>query len=742
MSAIRDKLVTLDVSGMTCAACSARLERVLAKTPGVLSASVSLPLERADIEIAAGVPEAVLVEAVASAGFDAVVRGSGAEERRRQRDARTAARQKRRKQTLQLAVLAGCLALPFLVDMVRMMASGDHTPAIRPDIQAVLATVAQLVCGARFYRGAFLALRGGAANMDVLVAVGTTAAYGLSLFNLLADRLHHGGGLYFEAGVTVLAFLLIGKVLEGEARNGASATLEALAASAPRTAVRIVGGLEADVDSAMLRPGDIVAVRPGGQVPADGHIIEGKAAFDEALMTGESLPVARGPGDAVIAGSIASGGRVLIEVSATGEDTRLYRIARLVEDADIARSPTQQLADRMSAVFVPAVLMIAAVSGAWWWVSAGDGEQAMLIAVAVLVVACPCALGLATPIALVAGANAAARAGLIVADHSALEAAGRVKRIAFDKTGTLTRGQPAVAAMVAQQQTPTADAVALAAALATRSDHPLDRAMVLHASELGLALPGVTDFVAVPGRGVTGQVEGRRLRLGNAAMLRETDQLPAGLDAMLAMPELAASGSIALLADEHEVLAGIGFSDAPRAEAGEALGRLAALGVDVTVLSGDRAEAVAAFAGAFGITDAYAGLTPEAKIAKVEALRRAGEVVAVVGDGINDAPALSAADLGIAMGSGTEAAKAAAAVTLARPDLRLVPALIEAGRATRSTILQNLLFAFVFNGIGIPMAAMGRLTPAVAGAAMALSSVSVVVNAWRLARRRFAPRPA
>lgn len=737
MTVQHDTVVTLDVTGMTCAACSTRVERVLARLPGVRSANVSLPLERADVAIDAGFKPQTLIEAVAGAGYQAHIRGDSTEERRAQRLARNAEKAIERRHTVGMATLASVLAVPFLFEMVRML-GGAEGHWLNPWVQAGLASIAQFVCGWRFYRGAWASLRGGFTNMDVLVALGTTTAYGISLFNLVSGRTHHGGGLYFEAGVIVLAFLLIGKVLEGQAKSGASAALEALAAGAPRLALKLVGGLEAEVDAATLAVGDRVVVKPGAQVPADGKIAEGTAAFDESLITGESLPVSRIAGDGVIAGSVASGGRVIVEVTATGDDTRLSRIARLIEDAEIAKSPVQQMADRISAIFVPAVMLIALGAGLYWWFALGNGEQALLIAVDVLVVACPCALGLAMPIALVAGANAAARAGLIVTDHAALEAAGRVTRVAFDKTGTLTVGRPTLAGM-ASVGTP-GQSLVFAASLAAGSDHPLDRALIGAASEAGLALPAVTDFLATPGRGVCGRVDGTELKLGNAAYMRESGIAEADIAALLAKPELASAGSIALLAEQGQLRAGFGFADQPRPEVGAAIAALHRLGVAVTVLSGDRPEAVKAFAAQVGLDDARGGLAPEAKIRAVGELKAAGDIVALVGDGINDAPALRAADLGMAMGSGTDAAKAAAAVTLARPDPRLVPAMIETGRATRAAIAQNLGFAFVFNGIGIPLAAMGKLSPAIAGAAMAASSVCVVLNAWRLARRDFAPK--
>ena len=736
MTAEHDSLVTLDISGMTCAACAARLERVLAGTPGVTSARVSLALERADITTTDPANTDTLVAAVDQAGFHAILRGATSDERRRQRQARNLERADDHRKTATMALIAGTIAAPFLIDMARMMLAGGHHPAIPPAVQAVLASIAQLVCGARFYRGAWAALRGGSANMDVLVAIGTTAAYGLSLFNWLAGHAGHGGALYFEASVTVLAFLLLGKVLEGAARNGTSATLEALASASPRQALRLVGGKEAECDAAVLAPGDVVRVRPGAQVPADGRIIEGQAAFDEALITGESLPVTRTPGEAVIAGSIASTGSVLVEVTATGDDTRLQRISRLIEDAEIARSPSQQMADRISAIFVPVVLAVAAVTAGAWFFTGAAGQDAIIHAVSVLVVACPCALGLATPIALVAGANAAARTGIIITDYSALEAASRIDRIVFDKTGTLTLGRPVVSGFIATGNAD--DALCKAASLAASSDHPLDRALVAAATESDLSIAPIVDFTAIPGKGLKGTMTSVRCLLGQRSFLESEGVSFAAVDSLSRPSGLSAAGSLVFLAEDGIASAVAGFSDQPRANVADLVAHLEADALAVTVLSGDRPESVRRFAEDAGIADARGGLSPDDKIRIVRAFRATGESVAMVGDGINDAPALRAADLGIAMASGTETAKAAAAVTLARPDLRLIPHILAVGRDTRATIHQNLALAFVFNSIGIPLAAFGHLSPAVAGAAMALSSVSVVLNAWRLARRSYA----
>jgi len=720
---------------MTCAACSARLERVLNRVDGVTEARVSLPLERADVRGTPPLDQQILLAAIESAGFHGVLRAGSAQSRHHQREMKSARRTREHRSTLTLAVLAGIVALPFLIDMILMAIRGDHVSLMTPWAQAGLAGLVQVVCGARFYRGAWSALRNGSANMDVLIALGTSAAFGLSLFNLASGHAGHGGDLYFEASVTVLAFVLFGKVLEGKARSGAGATLEALARAAPQEAIRLGMAGEVRMTTDALKPGDIVLIRPGALSPADGRIVTGTASFDEALMTGESLPVVRGPGDTIMAGSVASGGSVTVEVTATGEDTRLQAIARLIEDAEIARSPSQQLADRISAVFVPAVMLLAALTWAGWLVAGTPGGTALIHAVSVLVVACPCALGLATPIALVAGANAAARAGIIVTDHGALESAGQLSRIVFDKTGTLTLGRPQMT--VLHTFGDPRRALAVAAALASRSDHPLDRILAQSAANEGLTAPVLADFAATPGSGLSGTIDGALHVLGNATFLIGAGVPQGAVDSALRNHVPDDAQSIVWLARPgHGLLAVFGFADQARPGLSEMLERLARLGIAVTVLSGDRGPSVAAFARRFAVSDARGDLKPDDKIRALNDLRGDHGLIAMVGDGINDTPALRAADVGIAMASGTEAAKAAASFTLNRSDLALIPKIVLAGKATRAAIGQNLALAFLFNGIGLPLAAAGKLSPALAGAAMACSSIAVVTNAWALARRR------
>jgi Cu+-exporting ATPase len=593
--------------------------------------------------------------------------------------------------------------------------------------QLALAAPVQFWLGARFYRAGWAALRAGTGNMDLLVALGTSAAFGLSLWGLLRGW-HH---LYFEASAVVILFILLGKYLEARARRATGAAIEALLALRPRTARRLADGAEQEVPAAALAIGDRVVVRPGERIPADGLVREGEAGIDESALTGESRPVARGPGDAVSTGTIALDGRLVVEVRAVGAETVLARTAALVAAAQASRAPVQRLVDRVSAVFVPTVIGIAALTLLGWLLAGAGAEAAVLRAVAVLVIACPCALGLATPAAIMAGTGAAARAGILIRDAEAIERAGAITLVAFDKTGTLTEGRPRLAAIATTPDVTEAEALRLAAALQAGSEHPLaravlDRAVLHHA---GPNLPPVTGFRALPGRGVAGTVEGRALLLGSPRLLAESGADPAGLAAPATMTP-------AWLIEGSRVLALLAFEDTERPGAAGAIATLARMGPKTAMLSGDSPDVVAAVAARLGITEAAAGLLPADKAERVAAWHAAGERVAMVGDGVNDAPALAAADLGIAMGSGTDIAIQAAGITLLRPDPALVPAALAVTRRTLRTIRQNLGWAFGYNLIGLPLAAAGLLSPMLAGAAMAFSSVSVLANALRLARWR------
>ncbi len=695
----------LGIAGMTCATCAGRVERALRRLPGVLEAQVNLASERASVRAVAGTEEAALAEAIRRAGYslrDSAPEARAAEGGRERRD----------------LLLAALLSLPFLLGMIGMGFGQDWMPG--GWVQLALAAPVQFWLGARFYRAGWAALRAGTGNMDLLVALGTSAAFGLSLWGLLRGW-HH---LYFEASAVVILFILLGKYLEARARRATGAAIEALLALRPRTARRLADGVEEEVPAASLAVGDRVVVRPGERIPADGRVEEGEAGIDESALTGESRAVARGPGDAVATGTIALDGRLVVEVRAVGAETVLARTAALVAAAQASRAPVQRLVDRVSAVFVPVVAGIAALTLIGWLLAGAGAEAAVLHAVAVLVIACPCALGLATPAAIMAGTGAAARAGILIRDAEAIERAGAITLVAFDKTGTLTEGRPRLAAIATAPGVTEAEALRLAGALQAGSEHPLARAVLDRARP---DLPPVTGFRALPGRGVAGTVEGRALLFGSPRLLGESGADPAGLAAPATMTP-------AWLIEEGRVLALLAFEDTERPHAAEAVASLARMGQKAAMLSGDSPEVAAAVAARLGIADVAAGLLPADKAGRVAAWRAAGERVAMVGDGVNDAPALAAADLGIAMGSGTDIAVQAAGITLLRPDPALVPAALAVTRRTLRTIRQNLGWAFGYNLIGLPLAAFGLLSPLLAGAAMALSSVSVLANALRLAR--------
>jgi Cu+-exporting ATPase len=709
--------VTLGIEGMSCASCVARVERALSALAGVVEARASLAAEAATLSVLPGFRVEDAAEALRRAGYG--LRSSEAEPK-----ARGAS------EAPWLAVLA-LLAAPFLVGMAGM-GLGQHW--MPPGwAQLALATPIQLVFGARFYRAGFAAARAGAGNMDLLVAIGTTAAYLLSLYLLLAG--HDDHHLYFEASSLVIAFVWLGRFLERRAKRATGAAIAALLALAPKQARRLrEDGREEEIPAEFLRPGDLVAVRPGERIPADGVVTEGRAGVDEAALTGESRPAEKTPGEPVATGTIALDGRLVLRVTAVGSETRLARVAALVAAAQSSRAPVQKLVDRISAVFVPVVLAVAALTLAGWLLAGAGMETAIITAVSVLVIACPCALGLATPAAIMAGVGAAARAGILVRDAEALERAARVWLVAFDKTGTLTEGRPRLAAMHVAPGIAPGWALAAAARLQAGSEHPLARA-------LAEAVPGAAPagaFRALPGRGVEGEVEGRALALGSPRLLAERGAAPGAL-AEAADAEAAQGRTLAWLIEGDRALALLAFEDAPREGAAEAVAALTRAGIGTLLLSGDHPAAARAAAKRLGVAEAEGALLPEDKQARIAALAKDGRHVAMVGDGVNDAPALAAADCGIAMGSGTDVAIAAAHVTLLRPDPRLVPAALDLARATRRTIARNLFWAFCFNTVGIPVAAFGGLSPAVAGAAMAASSLMVLANALWLSRWRPAP---
>lgn len=712
----------LPISGMTCASCAGRVERALGKVPGVQSVSVNLANERAHVEVLGQMDPGVLIAAVDKAGYTATLPQSETVT-----DANQARSLHRERWSLLLAIaLALPLVLPMLVEPF-----GLHwmLPAW---VQFALATPVQFIFGARFYIAAWKAVRAGAGNMDLLVAIGTSAGYGLSIYEWLTAPVGTMPHLYFEASAVVIALVLLGKYLESRAKRQTASAIRALEALRPERAIRVFEGREEDVAITALKLDDLVLVKPGERFPVDGEVVDGQSHADEALISGESLPVPKQPGDKVTGGAINGEGRLLVRTQALGAESVLARIIRLVEDAQAAKAPIQKLVDKVSQVFVPSVLVLALITLVGWWLYGASLETAIINAVAVLVIACPCALGLATPTAIMAGTGVAARYGILIKDAEALERAHAVSAVVFDKTGTLTSGAPKIAHLAAMDGNENL-LLQQAGALQRGSEHPLAKAVLEACGEKGLTVADVSASQSLTGRGIAGTLDGRELALGNRRMLEENG-LSAGDLAESAQAWEAEGRTLSWLIEQGaqpRVLGLFAFGDTLKPGALEAVEQLKAQHISSHLLTGDNRGSARVVALALGIDDVHAEVLPAGKAATVAELKKTG-VVAMVGDGINDAPALAAADIGIAMGGGTDVAMHAAGITLMRGDPRLVPAALEISRKTYAKIRQNLFWAFVYNLIGIPLAAFGLLNPVLAGAAMALSSVSVVSNALLL----------
>jgi len=717
MNTSQNVLETIDlaIEGMTCAACAARLEKQLNRVPGV-EAVVNFAAERARIRYAAGTTDAErLMATVAKTGFAASL---ARDDTRADEKARKLAAYRR--ELVQFWVSAA-LTLPLVAQMLFMFGTEAHADIVPRWLQLALATPVQLWIGGRFYRGAWNALRNRAGNMDVLVALGTTMAWGYSVAVTLAGWTHHH--VYFEASATVITLVLLGKLLEARAKARTSAAIEALVRLQPQTARLERDGKLVEVPVAQLIPGDVFVVRPGEAMPVDGEVLDGASNANEAMLTGEAMPVAKAPGSRVFAATVNGEGLLRCRATGVGAHTLLAGIIRLVEEAQGSKAPVQRLADRVSAVFVPVVVAIACATFIGWWLVSGDFSAAMVNAVAVLVIACPCALGLATPTAIMVGTGQGARAGVLIRNAEALELAEKIGVLAVDKTGTLTEGRPVVTEVAG------ADGrrlLKLAASLEQGSTHPLAAAIVARAKDEGVELDVPQNMEAVAGRGVRGVVGGQRLRVGSPAWF--------ALEGLVVPPEAAMlqqqGRSVVAVAVDDEVLGVIGVADPLRVSSRRAVARLQRLGVEVVMLTGDNAGTAAAIAREAGIVRYEAEVLPGDKASAVNGLKALFQGghrrVGMAGDGINDAPALAAADVSFAMGAGSDVAMQAADVTLMRDDLNGVADAISLSRATLSKIRQNLFFAFIYNVLGIPLAVFGLLNPVVAGAAMAASSVSVV----------------
>ena len=733
--------IALELRGMNCGSCVGRIEKALKGVPGVIDASVNLATERASVKVLAGSQASDLIAAVERAGYAAMLPGQ--ESDRGQASAHDHSAQTHAsaptatsapstampRETRQL-IIAVALTLPLLAPMLALP-FGQHW-MLPGWLQFALATPVQFWLGARFYRAGWSALRARSGNMDLLVALGSSAGYGLSLFHLLRGD---SAALYFETSAAIVTLILLGKWLEARAKRQTTAAIRALQALRPARARVLREGVEQELPIAQLRVGDRVVIKPGERIPADGRIEEGRTHVDESLITGESLPVARVEGERVTGGAVNGEGRIVVETLAVGAESALARIIRLVEDAQAKKAPIQRLVDQVSAVFVPVVIALSLLTLLGWGLYSGDWNRAILNAVAVLVIACPCALGLATPTAIMAGTGVAARAGILIKDAQALEIAHRIDIVAFDKTGTLTEGKPVLTDWIAVDGARDA-LLRQAAALQSGSEHPLAKAVLTAAGTNTLRV--ASQVRAVPGRGLRGEIDGRALLLGSTRMLEEAG---ADLSPLRAQADaLAASGhSISWLAFEREGMARLqgllAFADTPRPGAKASIERLHALGLRTAMISGDHPGAAHAIATQLGIDEVRADVLPEQKAAAVAELAREG-TVAMVGDGVNDAPALAAADVGIAMGSGTDVAMQAAGITLMRAEPALIADAIAISRRTTGKIRQNLFWAFGYNLIGIVLAMLGLLDPVIAAAAMAFSSVSVLGNTLLLRRRR------
>ncbi len=727
----RENELTIPVQGMTCAACTARVQRTLERTPGVSAANVNLMTGSATVSYdpASTTPER-LVEAIRDTGYGAELPDAGASIEE-MTGAEDAARDRERRE----------LRSKFAVSLAAALLSIPLSMPSRPWLLFALTLPVMGWAGRHFYSRAWAAFRHRTADMNTLIAVGTGAAFGYSLFVTVAGSWLAARGIqphvYYEPVIWIITLVLLGNLLEARARSRTAAAIRRLIELRPLTARVVRDGGEVEIPLARLRPGDEVLVLPGEKIPADGAVVDGTSHVDESMLTGEPTPVRKAAGDRVIGATINGNGALRFRVEQVGGDTVLSRIIRLVQQAQGSKAPIQRLADRIAAVFVPVVMGIAAVTFIVWLVVGPEPAylHALVSAVTVLIIACPCAMGLAVPTAVMVATGRGAELGILIKGGEALERSSRLDTVVFDKTGTVTEGKPTVQRIVGEDE---AEALRLAASLERHSEHPLGEAIVAAGAARGLVLTEPRQFESLTGRGVIGIVEGRRVAVGNAALLAGLGISP-GRFAPQAEAFAAEAHTTVFIAVDGDVVAVIALADAVRPAAREAVQALRRMGLESVMLTGDDARTAEAVARAVGIDRVAAGLLPEGKLEEVRRLQSEGRTVAMVGDGINDAPALAQADVGIAMGTGTDVAIEAGDITLMRGDPLGVPGAVALARRTMRVMRQNLFWAFVYNVVGIPIAAGAlypafglQLTPAFAAAAMAVSSVSVVMNSLRL----------
>ncbi|MDZ5782718.1 heavy metal translocating P-type ATPase [Marinococcus luteus] len=728
---VRHSEAVFDVSGMTCAACANRVEKKLNKMPGVSEATVNLAMERATVHYLDGeVSVEDMEQAVDKLGYGLTERTEEETEDPREKE--------QRKKGWQLLISA-LLTLPLVWTMVSHFGflSFLWSPEVlmNPWVQLGIATPVQFVIGSTFYRSAYKSLRSGSANMDVLVALGTSAAYFYSLYFVLTGNASEG--LYFETSAVIITLILLGKWFEAKAKGRTSRAIKSLLSLKAETALVERGGEVTEIKSEDVQEGDVVHVKPGARVPVDGEVIDGRSSVDESMLTGESIPVEKDTGDTVIGATVNGNGRIRMRATRVGKDTALSQIVRVVEEAQGGKAEIQRLADRVSGVFVPIVIGIALLTFLTWilFVQPGSLEAALLPTIAILVIACPCALGLATPTSIMAGSGRAAENGVLFKGGQYLESTGAVETILLDKTGTITKGEPAVTDIVPAPDWTEQQVLMHAAGAEQSSEHALAQAIVQDAAQKNMMLPRASSFEAVPGKGVLAVTDAGIVAVGTSAWLAERHV--AGIPEEAENETLEEQGKTVMGVAVNDRFAGwIAVADTVKETSRRAVERMQAAGLEVVMITGDNEKTARAIAAEVGIDRVIARVLPEQKSSEVTRLQREGRRVAMVGDGINDAPALVTADIGMAVGTGTDIAVEAADITLMRGDLNSAADAVLMSRATMKNIKENLFFAFVYNSIGIPIAAIGLLAPWVAGAAMAFSSVSVVLNALRLQRMK------
>ncbi|GIO66629.1 heavy metal translocating P-type ATPase [Paenibacillus cookii] len=726
-----------DITGMTCAACAARIEKGLGRMPGVTRVNVNLALETARVEYAAGMVTVKDMEKkVERLGYKAVPK-------RETKDSAELRRQEIGHKRFKW-MMAAILSLPLLWAMTQHFPMTSWIPVpslfLNPWFQLALATPVQFLIGGQFYAGAYKSLRSGSANMDVLVALGTSSAYFYSLFltiRSLGSDMHHPAELYYETSSVLITLILVGKWFEALAKGRSSEAIKSLMGLQAKSALVLRDGRETSIPIDEVNTGDTVIVRPGEKIPVDGWVLQGVSSVDESMLTGESLPVAKREGDAVVGATMNKNGMLRIQAAKVGGDTALARIIKVVEEAQGSKAPIQRIADVISGIFVPIVVTIAIATFLVWYfyILPGQFPAALEKAIAVLVIACPCALGLATPTSIMAGSGRAAELGILFKGGEHLEAAQGIEVVVLDKTGTVTSGKPVLTDVIPAPLMTQQSLLRTAAAVERKSEHPLAEAIVAGALERSkaLPLPEAKDFENLPGYGVSARVDGRPVLVGTRKLMEERGiRIDPAIHPMRLLED---AGKTAMLVAVDGKYAGmVAVADTIKGTSREAVSRLHQLGIEVIMVTGDNERTAKAIADQAGIRRVLAEVLPEAKADEVKKLQQAGKRVAMVGDGINDAPALATADIGMAIGTGTDVAMEAADVTLMRGDLNGIADAILMSRRTMGNIKQNMFWALAYNTIGIPIAAAGFLEPWLAGAAMAFSSVSVVLNALRLQR--------